>query len=47
MSKRYRIALTIEVDAFDDDDALDAIQDAFGAGENAPGIIITDCEVEL
>lgn len=44
MSKRYKVSLVVEVDAFDEDDAWEALQDAFGVGENAPGITITDCE---
>lgn len=45
--RRYVVTLIVEVEAFDEDDAWDALQDAFGTGENAPGIVVTDCEWEF
>ena len=41
---RYKVNLVVEVEAFDEDDAWDALQDAFGVGENGSGITVTDCE---
>lgn len=35
--------MTVEVDAFNESDAWDCVQDAFGVGENA-GVLVTDCE---
>jgi len=40
---RYRVTLTIEVDAFDETDAWDAIENEFGVGEQM-GLTITACE---
>lgn len=40
---RYRVTLEVEVEAFDSTDANDAMQDAFGPGENC-GTTITNCE---
>lgn len=40
---RYTIKLEVEVEAFDDSDAWDAVQDAFGVGEEM-GVKVTDCE---
>ena len=40
---RYKIVLTVEVDAFDESDAWEAVQDEFGIGEQM-GVTITDCE---
>jgi hypothetical protein len=40
---RYTLKLTVEVEAFDESDAWDAVQDAFGLGENC-GTRIVDCE---
>lgn len=40
---RYNVVLTVEVDAFDESDAWDAVQEQFGIGDNM-GIKITDCE---
>jgi hypothetical protein len=39
----YRITLEVEVDAFDESDAWDAVQDEFGTGEQM-GVNITKCE---
>jgi hypothetical protein len=33
----------VEVEAFDEDDAWDALQDAFGVGENGSGITVVEC----
>lgn len=42
---KYQVTLEVEVDAFDESDAWDAVQDAFGLGENY-GIRIVDCEYD-
>lgn len=39
----YEVVLQVEVEAFEDGDAWDAVQDAFGIGDNA-GVTVTDCE---
>jgi hypothetical protein len=44
---KYQVTLEVEVDAFDPGDAWEAVQDAFGLGENC-GTRVVDCEyVEL
>lgn len=40
---RYKVSLVVEVEAFDESDAWDAVQDAFGIGEEL-GVTVTDCE---
>lgn len=40
---KYQVILNVEVEAFDESDAWDAVQDNFGIGENA-GVVVTDCE---
>lgn len=40
---KYTVKLTVEVEAFDESDAWDAVQDAFGIGEEL-GVKVTDCE---
>jgi hypothetical protein len=40
---RYTIKLDVEVEAFDDSDAWDAVQDAFGVGDQM-GVRVVDCE---
>jgi hypothetical protein len=40
---KYEVKLVVEVEAFDDSDAWEALQDTFGIGENS-GITVTDCE---
>lgn len=40
---RYKVVLTVEVDAFDESDAWDVVQDEFGIGEQS-GVTVTDCE---
>lgn len=40
---KYQVKLTVEVEAFDDSDAWDAVQDAFGIGEEL-GVTVTSCE---
>lgn len=40
---KYQVKLTVEVEAFDESDAWDAVQDAFGIGEEL-GVTVTDCE---
>ena len=39
----YKVTLTVTVNAFDEGDAWEAVQDAFGIGENC-GAMVTDCE---
>lgn len=39
----YTIKLEVEVEAFDDSDAWDAVQDAFGVGATG-AVTVTDCE---
>lgn len=39
----YVIKMKVSVEAFDEADAWDAVQDAFGVGEEL-GITVTDCE---
>jgi hypothetical protein len=41
---KYQVALSVEVEAFDEDDAFDALQDAFGIGDNGSGITVVECE---
>lgn len=40
---RYQVVLNVEVEAFDDSDAWDAIQEAFGIGATG-AVQVTDCE---
>lgn len=40
---RYEVVLQVEVDAFEESDAWDAVQDAFGLGEQM-GVNIVDCK---
>lgn len=40
---RYKVELTVEVEAFDAGDAWDAVQDTFGIGEQS-GLTVTDFE---
>lgn len=42
----YRVALTVEVEAFDEEDAWEAIQDTFGVGDQGSGLTVTDCAWE-
>ena len=42
-SFKYTVKLEVEVEAFDESDAWDALQDAFGVGENM-GVVVTECE---
>lgn len=39
----YEVKLKVEVEAYDDSDAWEAVQDAFGIGEEL-GVTVTDCE---
>lgn len=41
---RYEVSLIVEVEAFDEDDAWDALQDTFGIGENSPGVRVVESE---
>lgn len=40
---KYKVTLTVEVEAFDDSDAWDAIQENYGVGQEM-GITVLDCE---
>lgn len=40
---KYEVKLFVEVEAFDSADAWNAVQDAYGIGEEF-GISVTDCE---
>ena len=42
---KYKVSLVVEVEAFDSSDAWEAVQDAFGIGDNM-GITVIDCEYE-
>ncbi|MGB3945743.1 MAG: hypothetical protein WBK76_02795 [Candidatus Saccharimonadales bacterium] len=42
---RYEVTLTIEVEAFDDGDAWEAVQDNFGLGQQGD-ILVTDFEAK-
>ena len=39
----YTVTLSVQVEAYDESDAWDAVQDAFGVGDNM-GVSVTDCE---
>lgn len=39
----YEVVLQVEVEAFEENDAWEAVQDAFGIGD-AYGVLVTDCE---
>ena len=39
----YRVSLTVEVEAFDESDAWDAVQETYGVGQEM-GITVLDCE---
>lgn len=41
----YKVVLRVEVEAFDESDAWDAVQDAFGIGDQA-GVMVVDCQYE-
>jgi len=43
----YDLKVRVIVEAFNEDDAWEAIQDTFGVGETESGITVTDCEWEL
>jgi len=40
---RYTVKLEVEVEAFDDSDAWDAVQESFGVGATG-AVVVTDCE---
>lgn len=40
---RYKVQITVEVEAFDASDAWEAVQDNFGLGDQG-GVTITDFE---
>lgn len=39
----YEVTLRVKVDAFDENDAWEMVQDAYGLGENC-GTNVVDCE---
>lgn len=39
----YEVRLTVEMEALDSSDAWEAVQDAFGLGDNC-GVRVVDCE---
>ena len=43
---RYRVTLDVEVEAFDEGDATDALYDQFGIGDQQ-GVKISSCEVKI
>lgn len=40
---KYTVKLAVEIEAFDESDAWDAIQEAFGIGQTG-AVMVTDCE---
>lgn len=42
---RYRVSMEVEVQAYDQTDAFEAVQDVFGIGEEM-GVNVVDCEYE-
>ena len=40
---KYTVRMEVVVEAFDESDAWDAIQEAFGIGETG-AVVVTDCE---
>ena len=42
----YEVTMIIEVDAFDEGDAWEMLQDAYGVGENL-GTRVVECEYKL
>lgn len=42
----YVLTLRVTVEAFDEDDAWEAIQDTFGVGVSESGVKVTECEWE-
>ena len=40
----YNIKLTVSVEAFDDSDAWEALQDVFAVGEQGGGVSVEECE---
>ena len=45
---RYKIELTVEVEAFDEGDAWEAVEEHIGVGgDSDSGITIADCEYRL
>lgn len=43
---KYKVLLEVEIEAFDDSDAMDALYDQFGVGDQQ-GVTITSCEVKI
>lgn len=42
---RYTVTLEVEIESFDEHDAWEMLQDAFGVGENC-GTNVIECEYE-
>lgn len=40
---KYTVKIEVEIEAFDESDAWDAIQEAFGVGETG-AVVVTECE---
>lgn len=40
---KFKVALWVEVEAFDEDDALDALRDVFATGTEG-AVVINECE---
>jgi hypothetical protein len=40
---KFQVALWVEVEAFDEDDALDALRDVFATGTEG-AVVINECE---
>lgn len=40
---KYKVELVVEVEAFDESDAWDAVQETYGVGQDM-GIRVVDCE---
>jgi hypothetical protein len=40
---KYKVSLVVEVEAWSESDAWDAVQDAFGTGDNM-GVTVVECE---
>lgn len=43
---KYQVNLVVEVEAFDESDAWDMVQERFGIGEDL-GITVLDCEYKI
>ena len=41
---RFRVVMTVDVEAFDESDALDALREEFGVGSDGPSTQVVECE---